>query len=107
MSKGFAGKVGSRARESSPALHIDTDALLGKASEAERAPTDKEPERPRGGRKPVQRDRIGKQAIGGFFDKAVKKQFAILSAELEKDKTALLAEAINDLFRKYNKPPTA
>ena len=107
MSKGFAGKVGSRAREPSPALHIDTDALLGKSPEEEHELSGKEPERPRGGRKPVQRDRIGKQAIGGFFDKAVKKQFAILSAELEKDKTALLAEAINDLFRKYNKPPTA
>ena len=38
---------------------------------------------------------------------AAKKQFDILAAELETTKQALMAEAMNDLFLKYKKPPIA
>ena len=51
--------------------------------------------------------RIGKKAITGFFDPAVSKQFKRLALENDRTVQLLLAEALNDLFVKYNQMPIA
>ena len=51
--------------------------------------------------------RQGKRAIGGHFDPIVGKQLRLLSADLDRTVQDLLAEALNDLFRKYNKSAIA
>jgi len=38
---------------------------------------------------------------------AAKKQLAILAIECEQTQQALLSEALNDLFKKFGKPPIA
>ncbi|GJM01456.1 MAG: hypothetical protein DHS20C07_31350 [Methyloligella sp.] len=105
--KSFAGRVGSKGREqvSNPNLVVDLDALTPKPTTT--TPSIEQPKRHRGGVKPIQNDRIGKQSLNVYLDKNVKKQFAMLSIELEKNQTELLIEALNELFKKYNKPPIA
>jgi hypothetical protein len=49
----------------------------------------------------------GKHLISGMFEPSAYRQFGVLAAELGKGKQALLQEALNDLFRKYGKPPIA
>lgn len=49
----------------------------------------------------------GQHLISGLFDVAVFRQFGVLAAERGIDKKKLLAEALNDLFVKYRKPPIA
>lgn len=51
--------------------------------------------------------RIGKRSIGGHFDPEVSRQLKMLAAELERKVQDLVAEALNDLFRKYNKSAVA
>ena len=51
--------------------------------------------------------RRNKRAIGGHFDPAVGKQLRLLSVDLDRTVQDLLAEALNDLFRKYNKSAIA
>lgn len=51
--------------------------------------------------------RIGTKLIGGHFSEAAAKQFKIMAAEQGKTVQALLEDAINDLFKKYNKEPIA
>ena len=104
--KSFAGRVGSKAREqaTNPDLTIDLNALGAKEAPATKT---EQPERRGGGVKPIQSNRIGKYQISAFFEKNVKKQFDMLSVEVDKNKTELLTEAINDLFKKHNKPPVA
>src|SRR3954469_17810355 len=48
--------------------------------------------------------RAGKANVTGYFPPAVKKQLRLLSAERETTIQRLLAEALNDLFAKYNRP---
>ena len=107
--RGFAGRVGSKNREPVPGLEIDTKALLGEAPATPEPtlPLAMQARRPRGGKKPVQADRLGKTQIGAHFDKNVKKQFAMLGIELDKSHQELLTEALNDLFKKYSKPTIA
>lgn len=104
--KSFAGRVGSRGREQAPDkdLTIDVEALKPTTAPT---PLEEEPARRRGGVKPVQNDRVGKQSLNVYLDKNVKKQVAMLGIELEKNLTELTSEAFNDLFKKYNKPPIA
>jgi hypothetical protein len=52
-------------------------------------------------------DRIGKRATLFHLPDAAKKQLAILAIERETTQQALLAEALNDLFRKHGKQPIA
>lgn len=67
----------------------------------------KEPE-PRTDAIPQKRpDRIGKRAQLFQLSEAAKKQFAILAIEQDTTQQALLVEAVNDLFRRYNKQPIA
>lgn len=51
--------------------------------------------------------RQGKKAIAGHFDPAVSKQLKQLALSQDTTVQALLAEALNDLFEKYDKKPIA
>jgi shikimate kinase len=51
--------------------------------------------------------RQGKKAITGFFDPAVSRQLKQLALDDDKTIQILLAEALNDLFVKYNQKPIA
>jgi hypothetical protein len=51
--------------------------------------------------------RQGKRAIAGFFDPAAARQLKHLALERDTSIQALLAEALNDLFGKYGRPPIA
>lgn len=51
--------------------------------------------------------RIGKRSIGGHFDPEASRQLKMLAAELDRKVQDLVAEALNDLFRKYNKSAVA
>lgn len=54
-----------------------------------------------------QPSRVGKVNISGYFDPAVRKQIALLAAELDKNKAELMAEALNLLFEKHGRSPIA
>ena len=51
--------------------------------------------------------RAGKKAAPFWMPAAAKKQLDFLTVEQETTQQALLTEALNDLFRKYGKPPIA
>ena len=52
--------------------------------------------------------RVGKKAVTGHFDPAVSKQLKQLLLDQDRHSLQeLLAEALNDLFQKYHKPPIA
>jgi len=55
---------------------------------------------------PQQRpSRTGKKVIAGHFNPPAAKAFAMLAPEQDKTIQALLAEALNDLFRKNGRHP--
>ena len=55
-----------------------------------------------------QPSRVGKVNVTGYFAPAVKSSFRMIqTAHPEKTIQDLLAEALNDLFAKYNVPQTA
>lgn len=60
-----------------------------------------------GGHSIVPPSRRGKKAISGYFDPAVSRQLHQLALEQDTSLQAMLAEALNDLFEKYQKPPIA
>lgn len=62
---------------------------------------------PAGARVQQQPSRAGKVNISGYFDPAVRKQIALLAAEQGRNKAELMAEALNLLFEKYDRPPIA
>ena len=99
----FAGRIGSKGRGeiNNPDLAVNIEDLNPKPKETEQTKPAKSTNRF------VQENRKGKQIIGGYFDKSVKKQFAMLGLEIEKNQTELITEALNDLFHKYKKPPIA
>lgn len=51
--------------------------------------------------------RIGKRSIGGHFSGETLRQLRVLAAEKDCTIQDLLAEALNDLFRKHNKSAIA
>ena len=51
--------------------------------------------------------RIDTRNITGAFSPEVHKQWSLLKVEQEKSGQELMAEALNDLFRKYHKSPIA
>lgn len=51
--------------------------------------------------------RSGKKIIAGHFDPAVTRQLKILAMDQESSIQAILCEALNDLFEKYNMKPIA
>jgi hypothetical protein len=66
------------------------------------------PQRPLGASAPAKPGRVGKVNITGYFDPAVKKSIRLIQAhDPERTVQDLLAEALNDLFAKYNVPQTA
>ena len=62
------------------------------------------PAAPKGQTRP---DRVGKKQTIFHMPESAKKQLAILAIECEQTQQALLSEALNDLFKKYGKPPIA
>ncbi|MCG8350834.1 MAG: hypothetical protein MI924_23935 [Chloroflexales bacterium] len=55
----------------------------------------------------AQSSRQGKRLIGGHFDPVVAKELKRLALDHGVTVQTLLAEALNDLFVKYGKPPLA
>ena len=51
--------------------------------------------------------RVGRVAISGYYDPAVRKQFGILAIEQNRSQEAMLAKALNLLFEHYGKPAIA
>ena len=51
--------------------------------------------------------RQGKKAITGFFDPVVSRQLKQIALDEDKTVQALIGEALNDLFVKYNCKPLA
>lgn len=51
--------------------------------------------------------RQGKKAITGFFEPEVLKQLKRIGLDEDKTNQDLIAEALNDLFVKYNQKPIA
>lgn len=51
--------------------------------------------------------RQGKKALTAYFEPEVLKQLKLLAAAEDKTIQALLAEAINELFKKYGRPHIA
>jgi len=51
--------------------------------------------------------RTGLKTVAGHFDPAVSRQLRALALERDTSLQELLREAINDLFRKYQRPPLA
>jgi Antitoxin-like ribbon-helix-helix len=51
--------------------------------------------------------RAGKKAVPLWLPAAAKRQLDLLVIEEDTTKQALLSEAVNDLFKKYRKPPIA
>ena len=51
--------------------------------------------------------RRGKRSVSGHFDPAVQRQLRMLAAETDRTTQALIGEALNDLFRKYNRSAIA
>lgn len=77
----------------------------GKSATDERFPS---PEKPQSSEQPkLPPSRQGKKAIAGHFDPAVSKQLKQLALEQDTTVQDLLAEALNDLFEKYDKKPIA
>jgi hypothetical protein len=56
-------------------------------------------------RKPPSRQ--GKKALTGYFDPEVLKQLKVMAASEDTTIQALLAEALNELFKKHGKPHIA
>jgi hypothetical protein len=51
--------------------------------------------------------RAGKKAVPLWLPAPAKRQLDMLVIEQDTTKQALLSEAVNDLFKKYRKPPIA
>jgi hypothetical protein len=51
--------------------------------------------------------RAGKKAAPFWMPEAAKRQLDLMTVEQDTTIQALLTEALNDLFRKYDKPPIA
>ena len=51
--------------------------------------------------------RTGKKAVPLWLPAVAKRQLDLLVIEQDTTKQALLSEAVNDLFKKYRKPPIA
>lgn len=48
--------------------------------------------------------RAGKVHLGAYLNPEFRKSFRMVQAQTDKDMQELIAEAFNDLFRKYNVP---
>lgn len=58
-------------------------------------------------RGPTNPSRVGKVAIAAYFDPPVRQQLAIMAARQNKTQVALMAEALNLLFREYGESEIA
>ena len=56
------------------------------------------------GKEPSGSSREGKAHIGAYLDPGFRKSIRMVQAQTDHDLQELLAEALNDLFRKYNVP---
>jgi hypothetical protein len=51
--------------------------------------------------------RVGKKPVTGFFEPTVSRQLKRIGLDHDRTMQDLIAEALNDLFRKYEQPPIA
>lgn len=56
---------------------------------------------------PTQKSRAGRHNVTGYFPPEVKASIRLVQAKRGGDVQDILAEALNDLFAKYNVPETA
>lgn len=63
-----------------------------------------EVEEPKAKTSPVAKSREGKAHIGAYLSPEFRKSMRMVQAQTDKDMQALIAESLNDLFRKYNVP---
>jgi hypothetical protein len=52
-------------------------------------------------------DRAEKTAMPFWVPRTAKKQLRVMAAEMETTQQQLIADALNDFFRKHGKPPIA
>ena len=85
---------------------VDLSAALDAVEKEPEAPQSAPapPRRSRGGTKPRKPSREGTVLVGAHFEPAVQKQLRIIAAEEGTSNKALIAEALNMLFVKKNKP---
>lgn len=89
------------------------EAMLGLQARAEQAPHDAatEPALPAAAvaslPRPVPQTRVGKRAVTGFISQEAYKQLHLIGIDLDCSIQELLVEALNDLFRKYDKSAIA
>jgi hypothetical protein len=85
------------------AAHGPGSAKLRQAPAAQR-----QTEQPAMGAKSTRADRIGRVNVTGYFDPTVKASFRLIQAQHPQlSLQDLLAEALDDLFAKYNVPQSA
>jgi hypothetical protein len=63
-----------------------------------------EPESKSKGKDSLAKGRDGKIHVGAYLDPAFRKSLRMVQAQTDSDMQELLAQALNDLFRKYNVP---
>jgi hypothetical protein len=68
------------------------------------AQRDKNPSAPASAPAVVANSRKGKTHIGAYLDPAFRKSLRMVQAKTDDDMQALIAQALNDLFRKHNVP---
>jgi hypothetical protein len=86
------------------AAHGQGSAKLRQAPAAQRS----QAEPPAMGAKSTRVDRIGRVNVTGYFDPSVKASFRLIQAQHpDRSLQDLLAEALDDLFAKYNVPQAA
>lgn len=56
------------------------------------------------GKDGLAKGRDGKIHVGAYLDPAFRKSLRMVQAQTDSDMQELLAQALNDLFRKYNVP---
>ena len=56
---------------------------------------------------PIAPSRIGKRTVSAHFEPTVARQLRVLAAETDRTIQDLIAEALNDLFRKHDKSAIA
>lgn len=56
------------------------------------------------GKDSLAKGRDGKIHVGAYLDPAFRKSLRMVQAQTDSDMQELLAQALNDLFRKYNVP---
>jgi hypothetical protein len=88
-------------RTKASAIQEQLERAQGKAVSEDAAPLERTAPRRK---KPAAEGREGKVHLGAYLDPDFRKSFRMVQAQTDKDMQELIAEAFNDLFRKYKVP---